>query len=649
MAEDPKEGLFDADSFSKASDAAQAMMMGLDDSASKFDGLSLQLRNLVEVELQTAKSTEDLVRIYRQVADAAKATADTTGRASDKMLAFEYITRPLIDRFVSLTGKADVLSGSLGSLGTVFTMLKETHLALLVSGAKALIDAYDNTIKAHREVVNSQLQSGLSYRGHSDIIEQNRKKLEQSAAAWGMVGEEASKFYAQASGAGIGARPGETGDARAKSVGEDLDAAFKASVAASKAYGISQEETMQSVVQFGNIFGAKGREFSTMMGQMVDVGERSTLGQRRWLDSVRQITDSSKEYAPALLNISILTDAFSKQIKDGTMSLDAIAKLASPAKLGTEALGFVAAMAQEAGKEINGVKLSSLSLTGAMDKIALSGESLNTAMRGGKIDEKEVRTSLSLVTDALRQAVPDIAQKSGVEIQQIMKSIGIDVSIVAATKMFSTGVDEAAKSMIQAGKTSRGEDPAERLAKAGERVFSEFKTSGESWVGATVMFRDAVRSFKETIEGAPSQLGENVSAFSEEMAKKTSRGQGAASAFFGTASDIAMGAMGISYSESPTTPYVQSKMGAAKPSSSGFRAFDTGGFIPEDGNYGLHAGERVMRQGEGGGVSISLGGIQVSVGERGSLRGEMSDALDRLKADVLQQVEDQWNRAALAQ
>lgn len=78
--------------------------------------------------------------------------------------------------------------------------------------------------------------------------------------------------------------------------------------------------------------------------------------------------------------------------------------------------------------------------------------------------------------------------------------------------------------------------------------------------------------------------------------------------------------------------------------------YATGGFIPDDGQYSLHAGERVIRSGGGGGsVSVSVGGVNVTVGERGNLGGQLHEAMTQLESQIMKKIEDQWNQAALAQ
>jgi len=633
--------LFQAKALRESADAAAGLMTTVDDVGTRFVALAQQLRNLIDVELQTADNTEELVKIYKQIVEATRAVADTTEKASDKVFKFEYVVKPLIDRFVSLTRESEVLSGGLGAFGSILTMMGKTQLGLVVAGAKGLVDAYDATIKAQREVVYSQLQAGLSYKDHSSIIEENRQKLEKTAASWGMLGEKAAEFTSAAAGAGIGARPGATGSERARGTGEDLREAFQASIASSKAYGLSQKETMDSVIQFGTVFSAKGREFSTLMGEITEAGTRSSLGMRRHLDAVRTVTDATKEHGANLMATNVLLSIFDRQIKEGTITLDTIAKLAVPARLGTEALGFIAKSAMEAGHNIvAGAK----TLPEAMDKIALSGEELNEALKGGKVDPGKLAESVGLVTGALERAIPGISKASGLEMQQALKAVGIDVSIKAAMDIFKNGAEGAAQALIKAGEKARAEDPAQKMVKAGEDVFKTFKTSGESFADYTVVFRDAVRMFKETVEG---RVGEYVSERSERGAEMS----GMSGTVYRQADWARRKKKGELMQQGLSTMEAEGILTGTSPQITRMaESRATGGFIPQDGPYTLHAGERVIRPGGSGmGISVSVGGVNVTVGERSDLRGQLHEAMAKVEDNVLKRIEEQWQAAGLAQ
>jgi len=505
--------------------------------------LSGQLKSLTDIAAASVRATMDMATATSKASDEArkhteslkeeaekKKTLDTAEKEANRAAATQAAALKFMsENMSSLTDSSRITSTAIGGMTTAMALFNISTGPLLVvmAAIKGVVDAYDISTKSIREVVKANLMAGASYTENAAVIDANQKKLSATSAAWGLSIEQGSKFQQMFAGVGIGARQGETGAGRAKTVGEEINSAFEASARSAHAFGITLDNSASATSVFGTVMDLRGTEFSRVMDDVGEAGRKSALGSKQQIETVKSITESSKEYAPNLFNINVLTSAFSREIKAGTISMETISKLANPAKLGTDGLAFVASMAQQAGKSIGGVNLSAMTLPRAMDAIAASGEKFNQLLKGGKIDPKEAAESLTLVTDALRQAVPDIANMSGMEIQQILKSIGIDTSIVTASKIFSTDVGSVAKELSAAAAVSAKADPAQRLKDAGELVYNKFKTSSEALAPLSTQFSGSVKDFGDYVKDLVGETGKIGKEFSQRAKESPLGGVGA--------------------------------------------------------------------------------------------------------------------------
>ncbi len=593
--------------------------------------LSGQLKSLTDIAAVSARSMTDLAAAESKASDEAKKHTENLkkeveeqksldsakDKATKSTMAMMSASKIMSDGLANLTDSSRVASTAIGGMTAALALLEIEAAPLLavVAVIKGVVDAYDSSTKSIREVIKANLMAGASYLDNSGIIDENRRKLSATAAAWGLSIEQGSKFQQMFAGLGIGARQGETGAGRAKTVGEEINSAFEASARSANAFGISLDKSSDATAVFGTIMDLRGPEFSRVIDDIGEAGRKSALGSKLQIETVKSITETSKEYAPNLFNINVLTSAFSREIKAGTISMETISKLANPAKLGTEGLAFVASMAQQAGKSIGGVNLSALTLPRAMDAIAASGEKFNALLKGGKVDPEEAKKSITLVTDALRQAVPDIANMSGMEIQQILKSIGIDTTIVTASKIFSTDVGAVAKELAAAAAVSAKDDPAQRLKDAGELVYNKFKTSSEALAPFSAAFSGSVKDFGDYVKnlvGPTKELSNEL----QKRAKESPLGYiGAAGSM---ARDISVQGM-----KELATP--EGFTGAAR------------------GAVGM------AKQVSGASLSISIGDLVIGAAKGDMSRKPIHDAMVELEEKIYRKLSDQWNQAALAQ
>lgn len=628
MAEENK-GLQDA--FNEAGLGMDNMADYAGDLDAQLGVLSGQMKNLIDITAASVRSTEDMMSATTRASDAANKHVESLKKEADaqkvvdtaKEVAMKATTAQaaglkfLSDGMVSLMDSSRVTSTAIGGMTTALALfnVQAGPLLVVMAAIKGVVDAYDISTKSIREVVKANLMAGSSYTDNAGIIDANQKKLSATAAAWGLSIEQGSKFQQMFAGVGIGARQGETGAGRAKTVGEEINSAFEASARAAHTFGITLDSSASATSVFGTVMDLRGTEFSRIMDDVGEAGRKSALGSKQQIETVKSITETSKEYAPNLFNINVLTSAFSREIKAGTISMETISKLANPARLGTEGLAFVASMAQQAGKSIGGVNLSAMTLPRAMDAIAASGEKFNQLLKGGKIDPKEAAESLTLVTDALRQAVPDIANMSGMEIQQILKSIGIDTSIVTASKIFSTDVGSVAKELAAAAAVSAKADPAQRLKDAGELIYDKFKTSSEALQPFSTSFSGSVKDFGDYVKdlvGEAGGLGDEL----QKRAKESPLG------YFGAAGSMAKD-ISLQGMKELATP--EGFTGAAR------------------GAVGM------AKHISGANLSISIGDLVIGAAKGDMSRKPIHDAMVELEERIYRKLSEQESLAAHAQ
>jgi len=582
--------------------------------------------------------TERYEALLRRLGDTFKEATDRTGSLTEAFKQLGSGVIGLADSSKLAVGFLSTAASSLQMLGGKAGAAGEV-IGLLAKG----VDVYDRIVVAQRTLIQSQTQLGVSYSEHMKQIEATSAALTQAGARWGMTRDEIAKIMQPMTAGGLGARAGDTEEMRAERLGRDLPAALDAALQAYRAQWYGLDQANKAVTQFGTLFDLEGREFSRTLATVAEMGGKSAMGMAKHLETVMQLNEQTKVYGGNLAGVLLYTTAFSDELKKGTLTMENMTRLVSPAAMQTGQQAAIVQILQQMRPQLaRDLGISGLPVTEGIQKLQDMGQAMTEKMREGKFGAADLG-SLGAIREAILAAMPQ-ARESPFIAKEALGAFNINVPTqTAAFKLLTAPLEVAGQDLA---KTIRQqEDASRKMERAADKMFDKFKTSGEAFADYGKGFGDLVlkagQEFRNIITGV----------------KDTVKTPGAFSGAVAASVNILKAGLDVAadpYSSDPGRWSHRGKsfgdMVAAKAEESALGSYELGtDVVPMTGSYRLHAGERVSRQGESsGGLTLNMGGITVSVAEGGSLRAQIAEAFERAKDEAVREVERRFEMSRYA-
>ena len=361
--------------------------------------------------------------------------------------------------------------------------------------------------------------------------------------------------------------------------------------------------TLQENIRFSDLRDTFGDTLGDTFGKLAALGEKSVLGQQRYIAETTSMLEITRKYGGEIEGAQIIVSAFGEGIKKGTYSLEAMSRLVTPAMWSSEQKGAMASlMRQFAPTEAGQLGIKGKDIFADMMALERAGKD---KAEGGKPEvlAKAIQKTLSGMTGAGMST-----EQQAFMMQAYLKELtGAQVSTLEAMKIFEDPVKFAA--MLNPPKA----DTPEQVMTKALKAFGLTKTVGEmAIVTAIEASREGVLELANT--------------------KK--------SELIATAITPILGP-NITVNQMVIDTMMQFFSSLKK------KGKQSGGYISEEGEYFLHAGEQVRRPGEGtgGNVNVSLGGISVSIGDRGDMGSQINEAFDQIKQETIKEIEKHWEQS----
>ena len=472
------------------------------------------------------------------------------------------------------------------------------YITLVIAATVGLAMAYDSSLQAKREVIYTLSRMGVGYMNNKDAMDAFNMSFTTMSSKWGMLREDMAKAVAPLTGLGIGIG---RGGAEVTFAGGGIRKTYEVIAdwtGAMTRLGVDASITSRAFGTLGTALNISGVALGDTFGKLAGLGEKSAMGMQAYIGQTISMLEITKKYGGAIEGAEIMVSAFDEGLKKGIYSIEALARLTSPAMWSPEQKGgLIALMQQFAPSEAKKLGITS-------DDMFKNMAALEMAAR----DKAKGGDPTTLILGTIK-ALQGVTRGGSPEAQTLMlqqmleKTIGVQITTLDAVKAF--------------------QDPAKFAASLKLPEPGDVKKKAEDMYSLTMLMKESLVGKMEAVRSAVVDVG-NIFRTAETKEEKQSRTQ-----FwdFLKSGDVTRAMIA----------------GKGKP----LLGAQTGGYIPETAEYLLHAGEQVRRPGEGtgGDISISLGGIHVSVGDRGDMGSQINEAFDKLKKETIEEIESQWERS----
>lgn len=421
-----------------------------------------------------------------------------------------------------------------------------------------------------------------------------------------------SKAFADA---GIAVKATSTGMDRAAMSADAMQNAVHFSSLMARSNGIELEKSAAIFTRFGTQFQVSGADMEGAFVSFSKGIDRSGVGATVFAKEFTSVSEALKPFGETISTAVDITSTWAKEIQHGTMTAQSAASAYETER------GTLTEMVQ-------GARLILSTNTDVAKKMGL---------REGMTPDQMVKVMMSeQARSAFRDAGGAVGTTQGYAeshgaggtslfmAEQLTKLLGTTFSPEGLMAQLSRGgkLDKGGPettAQVVAAQEAKAKDALDKLSTSGEKLADAARRMSDMALladkaagirsGVVAVFDGAVGKFASAVDliGSP---------------KREKPG-------FSEAGDY----KGDDHSRIPS--------GA----SWAFPGRKSGGLIGETGLYKMHAGEMVNRPGEGSGININAGGINVSVGSHGDVGAGLDAAFSKLKAEVMTEIADQWSRA----
>lgn len=586
-----------------------------------------------------------------QFGDKSEAGMKATSDLGDKLGMAKEDVDDLKDASTKMGGQIKEASETATKFGVALTK-SLGWITLLITATVALAGAYDNSIKAKREVLYTLGRLGAGYSANRDEMDKFNASFTSISTKWGMMREAMASAVAPLVAVGAGVGGGGIGASIAK-VRETLEEAANITGMMLRGFGVETGLTTKALGTISTAFDIKGKALAEVFGEIASAGQKSVLGMSRYISELTSMYEITRRHGGGLEGTTNIMLAFDEQIKKGTLSIESLARLSTPGMMSLEQQGaIVTLMKQFAPEKAKELGIQGNDVLENIYQAQVGAEKNSTLFAAGII---EMNRNMVQKTGVTGQGEISIMLMSFIK-----QTTGIQISSLKAVEALTD--PEKMEKLLNPEKGKSLEDlMGESLA-----TYKLTKTFAERTTFAVEKMRDIMVSVVEPALKGAAKAGGAVDKGMDWAVKGIGKMFG-----FNADDEVDTGAhyrdpkykkelMERTRWEKAHPEEARSQEIAQQAQfdvvNSGTRGVNippskaTGGYISETAQYMLHAGEQVRKPGEGGGgdISVSLGGLNVTVGDRGDLRGQFDEAFTRMKNETLKEVERQWDMAQSA-
>jgi|CXWL01.1.fsa_nt_gi hypothetical protein len=501
-----------------------------------------------------------------------------------------------------------------GEVGAFASALKVAGPALSVFSvsAMAVVAALDAAADSQKSATDVFLQQGIRAKDNADAIRQGTDAVLKAGTQFNLSEKEAGGLALALSKAGVLIDRSNAGLSSASQVTATYEREVGTLAAAHKAFGADLSALAQTGTQLGTRFSRTGEEFDEAFAKVIRSGRASGQQMDYFLKNFNDLSNGSRSLGTSFEQVLFAAGRYGDELRRGTLSIQDVIALTDTQSQSIEKQAAIFALLGQVAPE-------------AAAKLKMTGDAAANIFRAVEIRKSGSAEEKAALSDLPRTISESLAKGGGgsrdtqmLVFSQVLSTLGPSI------KNMDGIVDLFGNSVVKHQASADEQKAASMSAKSvAEQMREDAAANAKLYDGASKQFNDSVREFHT----ATNQISDTIKQHG----------------MLGALRQAVAGATGAG-EENYISQDQAKRMGRIM----GSRA--SGGVIPEEGAYYLHAGERVSRGGQGGGgASVSLGGISIQVGERGSLRAEVGAAMDKLKDEVLQKVDEQWRAASLAQ
>lgn len=548
-------------------------------------------------------------------------------------------------------------------------------ITLLIAATIGVAKAYDVAIKAKREVIYMLGRVGVSYAQNVSEIDKFNASFTKTANQWGMLREEMAKAVAPltAIGAGVGAGGINVDMGKMK---ETLLSAADITGGMLRGFGIDVGITTKTLGTLSTGFDITGKALGETFVEIANRGKESALGMQGYITQVTSLADITRRFGGSIEGSMITMSAWSEEVKKGTISIDNLARLTSPAMMSTEQKGGIAMLMKQLAPE-------------SAKKLGIKGqnilEDIYQMEKSAKDDPAAMAKGIIELNEKLASQGKGMGERAVMFKEFLQATTGIQMSSFEASEALRH--PKKLEELIKKGQEQKV--TMNDLLADSKLTFQKTETFQERLAGAVDSIRDViVGSLQPALDfylgtkitsTPPSEHVIGSSATKLEKYMESGRATNFEESFIkgvlptlkkgGWVKDndsLALANLLKKITEDVNKNPITEKeinrkqrftketgVGGSGTTARGYAPLAeeaTGGYIPQTGNYLLHAGEQVRKvgAGSGGDVSVNLGGIKVSVGDRGDIKEQLDEAFTRLKVETLREIETQWEQMQFA-
>lgn len=503
-------------------------------------------------------------------------------------------------------------NNEVGMLGTA-AKAAGAGLSIMSVAATTLVAVIDSAADAQKSATDVFLQSGVRAKEQSDAIRIGTDSIVRAGTKYNLSEKEAGNLALSLARAGVLIDKNSGSIVAADAATATYTRQVDTLSAAHKAYGSDLGVLATVGTQLGTRFSRTGEDFDEAFGRIIKSGRASGAQMDYFLKNFSDLSTQTRAVGTSFEQVLFGASHYTDELRKGTLSLQDVISLTDAQSLSMDKQAGIYAMVNQL-------------LPDVAKQLKFTGDAAHDIFRAAEVRRTGSAEDKAAMSDLPRLLAAAQARQTGggreeqlLIFHQLLGEFGTNIKNLDATFDLFNG------SVVKHTATTDEQKALSLSAKeTTDRMKSDAIDTAKRYDGASKQFSDSVREFHSTVMSLTDAIIRGEATGKVGMAIRGITGEG--------------GEGYISQEQARTRARVSSRSRA------------TGGLIPEEGNYYLHAGERVTRSGQGGGgMAISLGGIQVHVGDQGDVRGQVSAAMDKLKTDVLQQVEDQWNAANLSQ
>jgi len=224
-------------------------------------------------------------------------------------------------------------------------------VTLAITTGLALAQAYDTSIKAKREVIYTLGRLGESYGENTTAMEEFNKEFTSISSKWGMLREEMAKAVAPLSAMGVG------GAGTITTIEDIVGGMFKG-------FGVDMGSTVKSLGTFSTSLNLHGKALGDTFLEIAGHGQKSALHMQRYIAEMTTAMETTRRFGGGTEGAMLMLDAFGEEVKKGTISMQDLSKIITPAMWSLPQQGAVAAMmGRFAPKEAADIGITGKSLT----------------------------------------------------------------------------------------------------------------------------------------------------------------------------------------------------------------------------------------------------------------------------------------------